>query len=400
MYVDMLVRRGDVERALQVADSSRALLLSERLELGREARAAVNRTALQQTAKRLDVVFLSYWLAPERSFLWVASRDTFQLLELPAADRITTLVDAYRRFIETSTRDPIASNFQAARELYDVLIGPARALIPTGSHVVIVPDGALHALNVETLPNMAASPPRYFIDEVAVSVAPSLGLMLDMSARSAARPPALLLIGDPEPAGPDFPRLADASRELEAIRRRFAASETTLLAGGSANPSAYEAAKPERFTIIHFAAHATANRASPLDSAVVLSPHANGYLLSARDVLNVPLKADLVTISACRSAGAAVYGGEGIVGFVWAFLQSGARSVIAGLWDVSDRSTFQMMDALYSGLHAGESPAVALRNAKLALIRGGNNFANPYYWGPFQVYVGGALRKRGALQTS
>jgi CHAT domain-containing protein/Tfp pilus assembly protein PilF len=400
MYVDVLVGRGDVDRALQVADSSRALLLSERLELGRDGRAPVNRATLQQAAKRLHVVFLSYWLAPERSFLWVGTGETFKLFELPAADRIAGLVDAYRRFIETSMRDPIASNFAPARELYDVLIGPARSLIPPGSQVVIVPDGALHALNVETLPNMAASPPRYFIDEVAVSVAPSLGLMLAAAAPTASASPALLLIGDPEPAAPDFPRLADAGRELDAIRRRFATAETTLLAGSRANPAAYQAARPERFTLIHFAAHATANRASPLDSAVVLSPHTDGYLLSARDVLNVPLRADLVTISACRSAGATVYGGEGIVGFVWAFLQSGAKSVIAGLWDVSDRSTFQMMDSLYSGLQAGASPAVALRNAKLALIRGGKNFANPYYWGPFQIYVGGAPRGRTVTHTS
>jgi CHAT domain-containing protein len=118
-------------------------------------------------------------------------------------------------------------------------------------------------------------------------------------------------------------------------------------------------------------------------------------MLSARDVLRHPLRAEVVTLSACRSAGATVYGGEGIVGFVWAFLQTGAKSVVAGLWDVTDRSTFQMMDAMYAGLDAGEPPAAALRNAKLALIRAGRPFARPYFWGPFQLYVGGGAA-RGA----
>ena len=91
--------------------------------------------------------------------------------------------------------------------------------------------------------------------------------------------------------------------------------------------------------MIHFTAHATANVESPLDSAVVLSGPDDGYKLYARDVAETPLRADLVTVSACRSAGERTYSGEGLVGFAWAFLRAGARNVIAGLWDVDDRST-------------------------------------------------------------
>jgi hypothetical protein len=60
--------------------------------------------------------------------------------------------------------------------------------------------------------------------------------------------------------------------------------------------------------------------------------------------MQVPLRADLVTLSACRSSGARTYAGEGLVGLARAFLQAGAGSVIAGLWDVSDQSTSEMMD--------------------------------------------------------
>ena len=55
-------------------------------------------------------------------------------------------------------------------------------------------------------------------------------------------------------------------------------------------------------------------------------------------MLGIRLNAALVTISACRSAGARTYAGEGLVGLTWAFLEAGAQNVIAGLWDVSDRS--------------------------------------------------------------
>jgi len=52
--------------------------------------------------------------------------------------------------------------------------------------------------------------------------------------------------------------------------------------------------------------------------------------------VNLPLQAELVTISACRSAGARTYSGEGLVGLAWAFLNAGAHNVVAGLWNVED----------------------------------------------------------------
>jgi len=95
----------------------------------------------------------------------------------------------------------------------------------------------------------------------------------------------------------------------------------------------------------------------------------------------------LVTISACRTAGARSYSGEGLVGFAWAFLGAGARNVIAGLWDVTDRSTPQIMSVIYSQLARGSQPSDALRQAKLALIHSGTAYRKPYYWGPFQLYT-------------
>jgi len=138
---------------------------------------------------------------------------------------------------------------------------------------------------------------------------------------------------------------------------------------------------------VHFAAHATANLESPLDSAVILSGPDAGYKLYARDVADQTLAADLVTVSACRSAGERAYSGEGLVGFAWAFLRAGARRVVAGLWDVDDRWTAQLMDRMYAGVAAGEPPSRALREAKLDLLRGGGRGASPYAWGAFQLFT-------------
>jgi CHAT domain-containing protein len=135
--------------------------------------------------------------------------------------------------------------------------------------------------------------------------------------------------------------------------------------------------------VIHFTAHAIANRESPLDSAVLLS----GGKLYAREVMDRRLNAELVTLSACRGAGSRTYGGEGLVGFAWAFLRAGARNVIAGLWDVNDQATSELMDATYRELESGKKPQDALRSAKLSLIRSHGNLKKPYYWGAFQVYT-------------
>jgi hypothetical protein len=69
------------------------------------------------------------------------------------------------------------------------------------------------------------------------------------------------------------------------------------------------------------------------------------------------------------------------------FLGAGARSVIAGLWDVNDNSTASLMDSMYGEIAAGRDAAVALHDAKLKVMSSGGNFRKPYYWGPFQHYT-------------
>ena len=140
--------------------------------------------------------------------------------------------------------------------------------------------------------------------------------------------------------------------------------------------------------MIHFAAHAETNLARPLESAVILSRSGSeSYKLYARDIAGLQLAADLVTISACRSAGARTYGGEGLVGFTWAFLLAGARSVIAGLWEVSDTSSSKLMDKVYEGVSSGMTPAAALRQAKLSFLHSTGSTRKPFYWAPYQTYI-------------
>ena len=314
--------------------------------------------------------------------------------ELPAEKKINALVEAYASLVE-NLRDPLDSESPAGRELAQILLDPVRKLLQDQTRIILVPDRALHSLNFETLPD-PDQPSRYLIERATISIAPSLGVVAG-AAETAGTENSILMIGDPEPAVEEYQRLPYASKEMTLIEQKFAASSggrmaghSVVLEGARAYPAAYRDNDPSKFSFIHFAAHAAANRESPLDSALILSRHDSGYTLSARDVMNVPLHAELVTLSACRSAGARAYSGEGPVGLSWAFLRAGARNVVAGLWDVNDLSTASLMADFYGRLTAGAPPADALRKAKLALAHSTGAYRKPFYWGPFQLYTGSA----------
>ena len=382
-YVDALIDRGDVSRALEVADSSRGRVLATRNNAPAPPKATA--AQLRQVAARSKSVLLSYWLGKTRSYLWVVAPDGIHGVPLPSSEEIAGLVSQYKATVDNAMADPLASAGGAGDRLYDVLIKPASRWIPRGARVMIVADGALHGLNFETLPVPGAAR-HYWIEDVEIQIAPGLSLLAaDRPAPPAAR--SLLLIGDAVPAAAEFPALKYASAEIANISKYFPSPGAAVYTGARASPAAYKEATPGRFSFVHFTAHAAANLVSPLDSAVILSGPENAYKLYARDVADVPLHAELVTVSACRSAGERAYSGEGLIGFAWAFLRAGANRVIAGLWDVDDRSTADLMDRLYAGIDAGQTPAQALRAAKLALLAQGGNYRKPYYWGPFQVFT-------------
>jgi CHAT domain-containing protein len=201
----------------------------------------------------------------------------------------------------------------------------------------------------------------------------------------------LLLIGDPMTPKGSFAPLPDAAKEIQQVRQHFQPDTEIVISRSQAVPAAYAASRPEDFRYIHFATHGTASRLSPLDSAVVLSPppqEPEAFKLYARDIVQHPLNATLVTISACYGSGVRTYAGEGLVGLAWVFLRAGAHNVIAALWQVADAASPLLMDQLYSELQAGKAPDEALRAAKLSLLHSSRMYRKPLFWGAFQLYAG------------
>lgn len=389
-YIDYLVSRGRVEDALAVAEHSRARTLAE--GLGIEPAALVPNTIRPtELARRQHAVLLAYWLKPVRSYLWAITPTRVALFHLPADSTIRAAVQAYREAL-VGPRDPLQTGNAAGQQLYEILVAPAKQLIPANSRVVIIPDDSLYNLNFETL--LTPSPKlHYWIDDVIVSDANSLALLNSPDVRSpGTNQSKLLLIGNPIAASSEFPPLPQAESEIREVASHFTSANTSILEGAMATPEAYLASDPGQYSYIHFVAHGTASRVSPLDSAVVLSPRGDTYKLYARDIIEKPLRADLITISACYGSGSRAYSGEGLVGLAWAFLRAGAKNVIASLWEANDLSTPKLMNAMYDGIRRGEDPAAALRQAKMSLLHSDNIYRRPFYWAPFQLYEGSGFR--------
>ena len=386
-YIDLLVSQGRAGDALEIAELSRARTLADGLGFS-SAKLSFPIRGFQptKTARALGSTILSYWLGARHSYVWVITPERIRLIALPPAGEIDPLVRSYRSAL-TGPRDALESGNSAGRKLYQLLVAPALGTLPRGSRVIVIPDGSLFQLNFETL--LVADPtPHYWIDDATIAEANSLVLLAASAHGRESRTGKLLLIGDPVSSSDDFPKLPQAESEMAQIEGHFPDSERTVFSNSAATAAAYLNSHPEGFSFIHFVAHGTASRTSPLDSAVILTKEGDSYKLYARDIITKPLHADLVTISACHGAGERTYSGEGLVGLSWAFLHAGAHEVISALWEVDDNSTPQLMNRFYAELSRGTPADTALRDAKLALLHSDSVYKKPFYWAPFQIYRG------------
>jgi CHAT domain-containing protein len=401
-YVNFLIAHNRIDEALADADYDRATTLTE--GLGRPCQPSFKPAPLhaQEIARHVGGTILFYRLGEKQSYLWVITPRTTQMFPLSAtAADVALAVSSYRKKLEGSPALLKASDDGSA--LYDMLVEPAHELLTKetlakNNRVFIIPDGSLNSLNFETL---EPQPGHYWIEDVTLTSAASLhGL-------SASRPAAkrlagkLLLIGDPVspfPPGPDnqYAELPNSEAEIRSVSQHFPAQQ--IFSRERATPAAYLNGDPKQFSYIHFVAHGTGSQPSPLDSAIILSgdpasraasEEDDTFKLYARDILQHPLHADLVTISACYGAGREVFSGEGLVGLSWAFLRAGAHNVVGALWDVSSDSAPQLMDTFYGEMQKGKSPSEALRAAKLSLLHSNDPaLRSPFYWAPFQLYTG------------
>lgn len=145
------------------------------------------------------------------------------------------------------------------------------------------------------------------------------------------------------------------------------------------------------FSVVHLATHGNFS-SNPEETYILVydSDATRGSLLRARDLDKLLRQSgqqkpiELLVLSACETAEGDERAALGLAGLA---IRAGAKSTLATLWQVSDRSTVKFMEQFYQELSIpGTSKAIALHRAQQALLNE-PNYQAPYYWSPY-VLVG------------
>ncbi|MCA1635389.1 MAG: CHAT domain-containing protein, partial [Acidobacteria bacterium] len=187
-----------------------------------------------------------------------------------------------------------------------------------------------------------------------------------------------------------LPRLFRTRWESEQIAALAPTGETLQALDFDASRETATGAAVGGSRIVHFATHAVIDNEHPELSGIALSMFdrdgrpRDGFL-RAHDLFNLKLSADLVVLSACRTALGKEFRGEGLVGLARGFMYAGAPRVVGSLWATDDKATAELMVRFYRKmLRDGLPAAAALRAAQIELARD-KRWQAPYFWAGFTL---------------
>jgi CHAT domain-containing protein len=272
------------------------------------------------------------------------------------------------------------------------LLAPVLSQLPAdGQLIAIEPHESLWQLPFAAL---RLPDGRWMAERWPLLYAPSAEL-LDQARRRPTRdrnaPASALIIGNPivapQAAEVDalfrvgLDPLPGAEEEARRIAAMFGSGQATLWRGAEGNLPAVLREAPSR-DIVHLASHGIARGDAPLESFIALAPSVCGDRLSAKRVMTLNLRADLVVLSACQT-GLGQVTAEGVLGLARSFTFAGARTVLVSHWSVSDQATTRLMTGFYAHhLRGGADKARALHRS-MGDLRREPGFEDPRYWAPF-----------------
>jgi CHAT domain-containing protein len=211
----------------------------------------------------------------------------------------------------------------------------------------------------------------YLVDRFTISYAPSASVYALCHAKQANTSGHALILGIADTQAPSILDEVEALRTLLPNAKLFVGSDATEDTLRNYGPGS---------RIVHIATHGYFRQDNPMFSSIRLGQSD----LNLFDLYQLPLSAELVTLSGCGTGLNVVVGGDELLGLVRGLLYAGTRAVLATLWDVNDRSTAVFMTAFYQELCQNKSPAAALQHAMQDLRQ---RFPHPYHWAPF-VLIG------------
>ncbi len=425
---------GEVEAANRAAQEIAALeaqIASLRREIGREAPqladlAAPEPVALEDLQARLAGGEGVYLALPSRTrtSVMLVTHDGVRALTVPRARaQVRPMVAAVRSSIDGALASGSevlpAFDLAAAHALYDVLFPEALGAADGVRRLHVAATDALAQLPFELLVTRSPASGETLADaawllrDMAVEVPVTLAAIGRASGAEAARG-TFAGIGAPALAGPagrpvqlaglfrdggvdvqavrELPPLPAAEQELAKMGSALGTNDAMLVTGEAATETAIKAMDLSRFGVLAFATHGLlANELDGLaEPALVLTPPEtptaeDDGLLSAGEIADMHLDAELVVLSACNTAAGATQAAPAYTGLAQAFLYAGARSLLLSHWRVRDDAAARLSVATVEGAASGETRAEALRRAKLDLIADGSvpGGAHPAIWAPF-----------------
>ncbi|NJM48099.1 MAG: CHAT domain-containing protein [Alkalinema sp. RU_4_3] len=328
--------------------------------------------------------------------------------------------------------DPDSSPKSSGQQLYQWLVKPIEAdLKEAGINTLIYsPDRRLRSVPLAALHDGQ----QWLIEKYQISHITSTS-STNLTTRREATPKVLSgTISDQSdraykvqlpnsPTAYDFQGLPAGKIEINAINQTISGSRSLIETDFSSDRLRDNASQ---YNILHLATHGYFELGQPENSFLLFSqPDSQGKnYATITDIRKWKLRSiDLVTLSACQTAIAPEKLDEklGILGISHEFERAGARSTIASLWRVNDRSTALFMQSFYQNLSQGKTKAEALKNAQTTMLRlnttdtvtqaykqldrslpinkttpgptsseKSTGYSHPYYWAPF-ILIGNSL---------
>ena len=261
----------------------------------------------------------------------------------------------------------------SSQQLYDWLIKPARMALDESKveTLVFVLDEQLRSIPMSVLHDGR----HYLIEKYGVAL--TLGLQL-FNPQPLTQVPLKALTAGLTKARFGFEPLQYVGRELQQINSEI--PSRSLVNKEFTSDNLERAIDSYPHPVVHIASHGQFS--SRLEETFILAWDKRIYVNRLDSLLqkrqNRQNAIELLVLSACETA---TGDKRAVLGMAGVAVRSGARSTLASLWLIDDRSTALLMSHFYEELKTGITKGEALRRAQLALLQG--DYQHPRFWAAF-----------------
>jgi CHAT domain-containing protein len=381
-FVDLLLRHS---ASLQKGEQVEPFLLEAReaVELLKVAElrdyfqdecmgaARLRMTKLDTVSKSTVVIYPL--ILPDRTELLVSLPSGLKRYSVEVRGEVLTM--EVRRFREKLEKRTTWEYLRHAQKLYDWLIRPLEPdLISMATDtLVFVPDGPLRTIPMAALHDGK----QFLIQKYAVAVTPGLNLTDPHPIR---RGNIKVLFAGLTEEVQGFPSLPSVADELQAVQGLYGGY--SMMNQDFLVRNLEKELRNKQLTIIHIASHGQFE--SDVKKSFLLTFDGKLTMDQLEQYIGLfkfredPL--ELLTLSACETA---VGDDRAALGLAGIAIKSGARSALATLWYIEDRSTSELMAEFYRQLKdPATSRAMALQRAQIKLLKD-RSYDHPGYWSPF-----------------